>query len=187
MKNSLNFLKFKIREQLIISNGRDQGMAKVEEQLNTIFVERAKSLVPKLRERAEEVDTLRRVPEETIKELKEEGLLTLLRPKRYGGQETNMRTYTDVIVEISKGCASTGWVLALCSIRELMVAESFSEKTHQEIFGQNEDVVFAGVYEPRKCIARKVEGGYLIEEGFWMFCSGSKHASWGYFGMPDCR
>lgn len=75
-----------------------------------------------------------------------------------------------MIVEISRGCASTGWIVSLCAIRELMVAESFSEKTHLEIFGENpENVLFAGVYEPRKCIARKVDGGYLIEDGFGCF------------------
>ncbi len=152
-------------------------------QVDTTFAEKARKLIPKLRERAAETENIRRIPEETMNELKESGLMTMLRPKRYGGHETNMRTYSDAIVEISKGCASTGWILALCSIRELMVAESFSEKTHEEIFGKNEDVVFAGVYEPRKCIARKVDGGYLIEEGFWGFCSGSLHANWGYFGM----
>jgi 3-hydroxy-9,10-secoandrosta-1,3,5(10)-triene-9,17-dione monooxygenase len=152
-------------------------------QAEPSFLEKARSLVPKLRERAQETEKIRRIPEETMKELKETGLMTMLRPKRYGGSETNMKTYADAIVEISKGCASTGWILALCSIRELMVAESFSEEAHEEIFGKGEDVVFAGVYEPRKCIARKVDGGYLIEEGFWGFCSGSLHANWGYFGM----
>lgn len=147
-------------------------------------VETARSLVNVLRERAKETEDTRRIPEETIKDLKETGLFTMLRPKRFGGQELNMRTYSEAVVEVSRGCASTGWILALCAIRELMVAESFSEKAHLEIFGENpKDVLFAGVYEPRKCIAKKVDGGYLIEEGHWMFCSGSLHATWGYFGM----
>lgn len=151
---------------------------------DTYLVDKAKSLVPKLKERAKETEEIRRIPEATMNDLKEAGLFKLLRPRIYGGYQTSMRTYSDCIVEISRGCASTGWILSLCAIRELMVAESFTEKTHQEIFGENEDnVLFAGVYEPRKCIARKVDGGYLIEEGFWMFCSGSLHATWGYFGM----
>ena len=90
-----------------------------------------------------------------MKELKEAGLITMLRPKQYGGFETNMRTYADVIVEISKGCASTGWILALCSIRELMVAESFSEKAHQEIFGNGDDVVFAGYTNQESVLPEK--------------------------------
>ncbi|WP_226037525.1 acyl-CoA dehydrogenase family protein [Aquibacillus saliphilus] len=154
-------------------------------QIEHSFVEKASSMIPKLRERGAETEEIRRVPEETMKELKEAGLFKMLRPKRYGGFEANIRTYADAVVEISRGDASTGWIVALCGIRELMVAESFSEKTHEEIFGENpDDVLFAGVYEPRKCIANKVEGGYMIEEGFWMFCSGSLHATWGYFGMP---
>ncbi|MEY2191164.1 acyl-CoA dehydrogenase family protein [Neobacillus sp. BF23-41] len=158
-------------------------MTKLKE-FDNILVEKASSLVPKLRERAKETEEIRRIPETSIMELKEAGMFKLLRPKRYGGLQTNMKTYADCIVEISRGCASTGWIVALCAIRELMVAESFTEKTHLEIFGENEeDVLFAGVYEPRKCIAKKVVGGYLVEEGFWMFCSGSLHATWGYFGM----
>jgi 3-hydroxy-9,10-secoandrosta-1,3,5(10)-triene-9,17-dione monooxygenase len=151
---------------------------------DTYLVDKAIALVPKLRDRAKETEEIRRIPEATMNDLKEAGLFKLLRPRIYGGYQTSMRTYSDCIIEISRGCASTGWILSLCAIRELMVAESFSESTHQEIFGENEDnVLFAGVYEPRKCIARKVDGGYLIEEGFWMFCSGSLHATWGYFGM----
>lgn len=150
-----------------------------------VLLQRAREMVPGLRERAKETEEMRRIPESTMKELKEAGLFKMLRPKKYGGFEADMKTYSDVVVEISKGCGSTGWIVALCAIRELMVAQSFSEKTHLEIFGQNEeDVLFAGVYEPRKCLARKVDGGYIVEEGFWMFCSGSLHATWGYFGLP---
>lgn len=155
----------------------------IEQQKSVVEI--ARSLVPALRERAKETEEIRRIPESTMQQLKEAGLFTMLRPKQYGGQQLNMRTYSEAVVEISKGCGSTGWIVALCAIRELMVAESFSEKAHNEIFENNEDrVVFAGVYDPRKCIAKKVDGGYLIEEGFWMFCSGSLHATWGYFGMP---
>lgn len=149
------------------------------------FREQARELAPKLRERAEETERLRRLPDETIADIKKVGFFKMLRPKRYGGFETDIKTYADVVVELSRACASTGWIVALCGIRELMVAESFSEKAHDEIFGENpDDVLFAGVYEPRKAVAYKVDGGYLIEEGFWMFCSGSQHATWGYFGLP---
>lgn len=151
---------------------------------NQLLVEKARSMVPALRERGQVTDEIRRIPEDSITELKENELFKLLRPKMYGGLETNMRTFADVIVEISRGCASTGWILSLCNIRDLMISESFSEKTHQEIFNSTDDVVFAGVFRPRKCIVERVEGGYLIKEGNWMFCSGSLHATWGYFGMP---
>lgn len=148
------------------------------------LVEKAASFVPRLRERSKETDEIRRIPEVTIQELKEAGLFHILRPKRFGGHQANMKTYTKCVTEISRGCGSTGWVYGLCCIRELMISESFSEKTHSEIYDPEEDVIFAGVFEPRKIKVVKVEGGYKIEEGYWPFCSGSLHASWGYFGMP---
>ena len=148
------------------------------------IIDEAKVLAEKIRGRAKLTEELRRIPEETIQELKDTGIIKILRPKRYGGLQLSVETYARVIVEISKACASTGWIASLCAIRELMVAESFTEEAHEEIFGQNpEEVLFAGVYEPRECIVQKVDGGYLIEKGHWMFCSGSLHATWGYFGM----
>ena len=65
-----------------------------------------------------------------------------------------------------------------------MIAQSFTKKAHDEIYSFGDDIVFAGVFEPRKISVKKIESGYIIEEGFWPFCSGSLHATWGYFGMP---
>ena len=95
------------------------------------LVEMARSFVPRLRERAKETEEIRRIPDATINELKESGLFYILRSKQFGGYQTNMRTYTDIVTEISRGCGSTGWIVALCCIRELMISESFSEMTHQ--------------------------------------------------------
>src|SRR6476620_2475321 len=108
---NLALLVRQISEYLKIFKRERDKMAKVA-QAETLFLEKARELVPKLWERAQETENIRRIPEETMKELKEAGLITMLRPKQYGGFETNMRTYADVIVEISKGCASTGWILA---------------------------------------------------------------------------
>lgn len=152
--------------------------------VNQALVDKAKSFVPQLRAKGEETDELRRIPEDIMDALKKEGLFKILRPKRYGGYQSNIRTYLDCLVEVSRGCGSTGWVYSLCNIRELMIGASFSEKAHQEIYQSGEDVVFAGVFDPREIKVRKVEGGYHIDEGKWMFCSGSLHATWGYFGMP---
>lgn len=144
----------------------------------------AKKIAQDIRERTKETEELRRIPESTIQQLKDMDIMKMLRPKRYGGLETSVHTYSQVILELSKACASTGWVASLCAIREVMVAESFNEEAHLEIFGENpEDVLFAGVYEARSCTVKEVEGGYFVEEGHWMFCSGSAHATWGYFGM----
>ncbi|MER2107019.1 MAG: acyl-CoA dehydrogenase family protein [Solibacillus sp.] len=150
----------------------------------SLILSKTAEVASNVRGRVVETEEIRRIPEATIQELKEAGIFKTLRPERYGGLQLSVETYSKVIVELSKACASTGWIASLCAIREIMVAESFTEQAHLEIYGENpEDVLFAGVYEPRACTVKKVDGGYLVEEGHWMFCSGSLHATWGYFGM----
>ena len=145
---------------------------------------KVQEIAANVRQRAKETEEIRRIPETTMQELKDSGLMYILRPECYGGLQVDLQTYSKVIVELSKACASTGWIASLCAIRDIMVAESFNEKAHIEIFADRpQDVLFAGVYEPRSCTVRKVEGGYFVEEGHWMFCSGALHATWGYFGM----
>lgn len=148
------------------------------------LMDATKQIAENVRGRAKETEQIRRIPEATMHELKEAGVFKMLRPAMYGGLEVTMQTYSEIIVELSKACASTGWIASLCAIREMMVAESFNEQAHAEIFSSDpDDVLFAGVYEPRHCVVKKVDGGYFVEEGHWMFCSGSLHATWGYFGM----
>ena len=148
------------------------------------LIESAKKIAIDIRGRVKETEEIRKIPEVTMQQLKDSNILYMLRPERYDGLQVSVQTYSKVIVELSKACASTGWIVSLCAIRDIMVAESFTEEAHLEIFGEKpRDVLFAGVYEPRMCKAKKVDGGYLIEEGHWMFCSGSLHATWGYFGM----
>jgi len=46
------------------------------------LVDRARSMIPTLRERAKHADALRRVPDETIADFKEAGLFKAVQPKR---------------------------------------------------------------------------------------------------------
>src|SRR5919109_2258227 len=80
------------------------------------LVARARSLLPRLRERAAEAETARRIPEGTIGELQSAGLFKLFVPRRLGGQQVSVRTFLGVTAEVARGCGSTGWVNALINI-----------------------------------------------------------------------
>lgn len=56
-------------------------MTKLTLESTTELVKKASSIVPRLRERAKETDEIGRIPETTIKELKEAGLFHILRSK----------------------------------------------------------------------------------------------------------
>ena len=51
------------------------------------FVARARALSAKMRERAEESDSIRRMPEDTVKDFLDGGFHRIMQPKRYGGCE----------------------------------------------------------------------------------------------------
>lgn len=147
------------------------------------LIKRANGLIPALRERAEETEELGRMPDATIEDLKRNGILKIFQPKIYNGYQENMRTFTEVVTEIAKGCGSTAWFVSLTNIRGYMASYAFGKKALDEIF-QKEDAILAGNFKPIKIEIEKVDGGYYIKEAQWPFVSGSLHADWLYFGVP---
>lgn len=67
----------------------------------------AADLIPKLRERGEKTEDLRKMTDATIEDMKNAGIHKIFTPKRYGGFEMDWGTHVDVARELGKGCAST--------------------------------------------------------------------------------
>lgn len=149
-----------------------------------MLVESGTALIPKLRDLSLEIDRNSELSDEVIEELRSNGLLKVLRPEIFGGYQTNMRTYTEVVTEISRGNGSAGWFVSLSNIRDYMISYAFGQLALDEIFGEGQDVILAGNFKPIKCEIEKTEGGYMIKEAQWPFVSGSPHADWFYFGFP---
>src|SRR3954463_14261470 len=68
-----------------------------------------RDLLPTLRERADEAERLRVVPEASIKELEETGFFRLLQPKRFDGLESDPIDFYTAVRDIASACGSTGW------------------------------------------------------------------------------
>ena len=64
--------------------------------------ERARSLVPVLRERASRQEAARQLLPETIQDLNALGILRFGQPKRYGGMELDYRAIFDIPYEIDR-------------------------------------------------------------------------------------
>ncbi|MBI0382285.1 acyl-CoA dehydrogenase family protein, partial [Streptomyces albiflaviniger] len=77
------------------------------------LVERAAALRPLLSGNADPTDRERGVPTENIDALAGAGLLSLMRPARYGGLQTDHRTLLEVSREVGRACGSTAWVTSL--------------------------------------------------------------------------
>src|SRR5690349_21308140 len=66
-----------------------------------------RDLLPTFRERADDAERLRVVPEASIKELEETGFFRLLQPQRFDGLEADPIDFYTAVREIASACGST--------------------------------------------------------------------------------
>ncbi len=139
------------------------------------LVARARAIVPKLAERAERCERERRIPQESIDELKAAGLFQILMPRAYGGFELDFSVYARVAIEIGRGCASTAWVYQNNAMHQLILG-LFPEQTQKELWANGDTSLDGRIastgWSPKRGAARPVDGGYLLD-GHWELASGS--------------
>ena len=136
---------------------------------------RAREIRPLLQKSAPHTDSLRHLPDEVVRALRDNGLCRLMVPKRFGGYQTSIRTYIEVMAEIGQGCGSAAWVASLVNICEWLAA-LFPERAQQEVWGPDPDAWIAGSLAPSGTAA-PVDGGWRVT-GRWPWASGSLHAQW---------
>ena len=140
---------------------------------------RAEALIPVLRERGAEADSLRRIPDATIADLVESGLMRATLPARLGGAEVDYRTMMEIVALLARGCGSTGWVycnLASCTFKLAL----WPKKAQDEIWDVDKDALLTGNLIFPCGRAERVDGGYRLS-GRWPFGSGVDHACANFF------
>ena len=140
-----------------------------------------RDLLPVLRERAQDTEDARRVPEESVKALQETGFFKLLQPKLHGGFEADPVSFYTAVKLIASACGSTGWVGSILGVHPWHVA-LFDAQAQQEVWGEDQDVRISSSYAPMGK-AEVVEGGYRLS-GRWSFSSGCDHCTWVLLGGP---
>ncbi len=137
----------------------------------------AREMVPRLRERAARADELRRIPDETVRELHASGLMRLMQPRRVGGSEAEWVAMIDISSELGRGCGSTAWNWANWAIHHWMLGALWPRQCQDEIWGADPNVLMATslVFPAGK--ATRVPGGYRLS-GRWPFSSGVDGSAW---------
>lgn len=144
--------------------------AVTQEQL----VARARELAPRLAERTAKTEALRRLPEETIRDFRDAGLLRAFVPEAYGGYALPFATVVETAREVGEVCGSSAWCLAICTLHNRMVTH-FPRSAQDAVFGESPDSVVCGVFMPGGRAA-PVDGGFRLT-GQWDFASTCDHAS----------
>jgi 3-hydroxy-9,10-secoandrosta-1,3,5(10)-triene-9,17-dione monooxygenase len=173
--------------------GGDQQTMAPESVRNGDATERARRLVPVLAQRAHETEALRRVPDETIADLRDSGLFRILQPRRYGGEELPYDALVEVAALLARGCGSTAWVFANLANHDFMLA-LWPAEAQQEIWEPAPDALIGSALMFPPGHANRVPGGYRLS-GRWKFSSGIDACTWTMLGgiasadgeLPDYR
>jgi indole-3-acetate monooxygenase len=144
----------------------------------------ARDLAALARERAPQIESQRRLPDELVAALRASGLHRAGAPAALGAAEAPPEVTLRCAEEVARGDASAGWCVSIAATSSLL-AGWLPEDGAVEVFGDAATIA-AGVWAPRGT-ALPADGGYLVS-GRWSFCSGVTHSDYLFSGSlvePD--
>ena len=110
-------------------------------------------LLPTLRERAQETEDLRKLPDANVKALEDIGFFKLLQPEQWGGLQCDPTVFYEAVRRLASACGSTGWVAGIIGVHNW----------HLALFDQQETIGFrAGEHD-------RVEAEQIETEGIAQF------------------
>ena len=136
-------------------------------------VRRARVLIPLLLANAGQAERDTRPTGETLAAVRDAGLFRLQVPRELGGLGLDLRGQCEAIVEVGRGCPSTGWLVALNTTAARLALAKFGAPG-AAIFRDDPDVLLCSIGNSRS-IAKRVSGGYLVS-GKGGFASGCEIA-----------
>jgi alkylation response protein AidB-like acyl-CoA dehydrogenase len=141
----------------------------------TTPLEAARKLGPVIRAAAPDTEAQRELPRPLFEAMADAGLFRLALPRAIGGAEMDLPRYIEVIEEIGKGDASTGWVTNQVAIFATYAARMPHEAARAIWIDPPRSVVANTPVANAQAIA--VPGGYRVT-GRQGFSTGCRHASW---------
>ena len=141
-------------------------------------LDRARALIPRLAERAPAAAAARQLPAQTIAEYHAAGILRILQPRRFGGQQGRFSLFSRIVEELTHGCASSAWVYAVLAEHQWIVAQ-YPEEAQIDVWGDDPEAVASSSLAPRAAL--RVAGGWRLS-GRYSFSSGCDYAQWAILG-----
>ncbi len=138
-------------------------------------LETARKLAPLIRASAAESDAQRELPRPLFEAMADAGLFRLALPRTLGGFEMDLPSYIQVIEEIGRADASTGWVTNQVSIFATYAARMPTAAARAIWIDTPRSVVANTPKANAQAVV--VPGGYRVT-GRQGFSTGCRHASW---------
>jgi 3-hydroxy-9,10-secoandrosta-1,3,5(10)-triene-9,17-dione monooxygenase len=140
-----------------------------------VIVERARALGYGLLDRQAETEERTFYAPDTHEAFAAAGLYRILVPRRYGGYEFGLDTFFKVVVALTRGCPSTGWMYCLGAAHAHAVATLFDERTQAEVFAGG-DFLAPATVAPTGTATPAPDGGWIVD-GTWNYCSGAPYST----------
>ncbi|KCB46398.1 acyl-CoA dehydrogenase family protein [Bordetella hinzii] len=131
---------------------------------------------------ANEVDASERrgsLTDEAARLLREAGVIRMLQPKDFGGDEAHPREFFEVLMELAARAPSIGWVGGVVGVHPFEFAQA-DRRVQEEVWGKDKDTWIASPYAFIGR-AKRVDGGFVLS-GQWPFSSGTDHCDWVVLG-----
>ena len=138
-------------------------------------LEAVRKLAPMIRTYAGDTEAQRALPAPVFEALADAGLFHMAFPRSMGGGEVDLPTYVQVIEELGKADASTGWVVNQCAIFATYAARMPRELARKLWMDTPRSVVANTPLASAQAVV--VEGGYRVT-GRQGFSTGCRNASW---------
>ncbi len=143
------------------------------------LLQAARDMGPVLIARLEDCALDRRVPDATITDFHDAGFFKILQAHEYGGYEMDPQVFYSVLLELSRYCMSSAWVLGVVGVHNWQL-NLFDDPAAEDVWGEDPTVLISSSYAPVGRVT-PVEGGFKLS-GRWSFSSGCEHCDWVFLG-----
>jgi len=154
--------------------------------LNGTPLERVLKLTDVIARGGDEAQKLRRLPDDVVNILIDEGLFRFTLPPELGGEDATSLETIEVLEAISAIDASVGWNVMLGSEINAMAAGGMDKTLAREVYLDNPRVVMCGGGGPGSKPSYAIEqpdGSYKVW-GETSFISGCHNSTWCFMGAP---
>ncbi len=139
-------------------------------------LDRARRIVPTLRERARKCEEARVLLPESEQLLHETGLFRFHQPTRFGGMELPFVAIVDIVAELARGCPSTAWNVGNLGCHHWILGY-YEPQTQYEVWDANPDALIASSIALAAGRGKRTKDGFVVS-GRWPFSSGVDNCEW---------
>jgi len=162
------------------------GLARTQSPLPGTALERVPGLTEVIVRGGDEAQQLRRLPDDVVDTLIDQGFFRFTLPRELGGEDASALETIEILEAMSAIDASVGWNVMLGSEINAMAAGGMDKALAREVYIDNPRVIMCGGGGPGSKPAYAVEqsdGSYRVW-GESTFISGCHNATWCFMGAP---